>query len=419
MEHQLIKKSGYNLHVMPNDKFTTNKISVKFIIPAKKEQVTSLKVLANYVYEANTKYPSFKDLVLKSEDNYIINFDNDFSTLTNNFAFTNTINFLEEKYTSRDVLKNSIDFLMNTIYNVSFNNQETLSVILNKVEKDILRIKDNRKRYASLRFMETFIPDEPISYRMNGYLEDLVKINLNSLKEYYEYLINNAQIDVFFVGNIDNNLLEETLDSWFGNRINNEYSFKVNEQNLRENILEEKEQIDANQSNLFLGFKISDMSEFEKFAVLPVFSYVYGGSGSSILFDTVREKNSLCYTVHSNTNRIYKYMAVYAGISAENYDKAKDLILLELNNMENEKYAEELIENAKKTIISDSLSIEDSKNSIIDYISSLTYLDVIPIEERLELIKKVNKKDISNLIKKISLDTIYFLEGVSNEKTNI
>lgn len=73
----------------------------------------------------------------------------------------------------------------------------------------------------------------------------------------------------------------------------------------------------------------------------------------------------------------------------------------------------------KKTIINDSYSIEDSKGATIEYIGSQIHLGSMLIEERIPLIEKVTKDDISKLINKMTLDTIYFLEGVQDEKTRI
>jgi predicted Zn-dependent peptidase len=419
MQYKKITKNGYNLYIIPTDKFTTNKLNIKFIIPAEKEKITSLKVLSSYIYKANNKYPSFKDLVLNSEDKYIINFNNGFNVNSNNFIFGHTIDFLEEQYTSLEFLGDTIDFFLNSILNINFKNEQQFEVVLNKVEKDILRLKDNREKYAGIRFMETLFPNDSISYRMTGYLDDLKKITLESLSEYYDYIINNAQIDVFVAGNIDEELLITNLDKWLGNRDNKKLSFETKLLPVRKEVLIEKEQIDANQSNLYLGFKIEEMTEYEESAVLSVLSYVYGGGGSSILFDVVREKNSLCYTVHASANRIHRYVGVYAGISSENFDKAKDLIIAELNNMKDQSYDEDLILNAKKTITNDLISIQDSKGAIIDYIGSHIHLGSMLIEKRIPLIDKVTKEDISKLIEKISLDTIYFLEGVQDEKTRI
>ena len=419
MQYKTIKKEGYNLHVIPSDKFTTNKLTIKFIVPAKKEEITLLGVLTSYMYKANAKYPRFKDLVLSSEDKYIIDFSNGYSVTSNNFIFGSTIEFLEEQYTSKEILKETIEFSLNSVLNIDFNNQTQFEVALNKVEKDILRIKDNRKRYAAVRFMETFFPDSAISYRPTGYIEDLQKVTLESLSNYHQYLINEAQIDVFVVGSIDEEVIISSLDQWLGKRINKVANFKLDLEHSKREVITVKEQIEANQSNLYLGFKVEEMTDFEQFAVLPIFSYVYGGSGSSILFDTVREKNSLCYTVNSNSNRIHRYVSVYAGINAENFDKAKDLIILELDNMKKNDYSEELIINAKKTIINDSYSIEDSKGATIEYIGSQIHLGSMLIEERIPLIEKVTKDDISKLIGKMTLDTIYFLEGVQDEKTRI
>ena len=47
---------------------------------------------------------------------------------------------------------------------------------------------------------------------------------------------------------------------------------------------------------------------------------------------------------------------------------------------------------------------------------SMEILDLDPVEERMEKIKKVKKSQIVKALKKINMDTIFLLEGVKNEE---
>ena len=51
-----------------------------------------------------------------------------------------------------------------------------------------------------------------------------------------------------------------------------------------------------------------------------------GGSSNSILFDTVREKNSYAYYVNSNVKAYDNIMMIYSGIEKGNSDKVLKLI---------------------------------------------------------------------------------------------
>jgi predicted Zn-dependent peptidase len=417
MEHKKITKPGYNLYLIPTSKFSTNILNVKLIIPAEKEEITLLNVLIQYMYRANNKYKNIRELAIESENNCIINFNNNLEVYASNFVLNHAITFLNMEYTSLETFNNTINFSMNSIFNVSFEdnnyNQEQLSVILNKVKADIAKEKDDRRAYSTIKFLETFLPNEPISYKQEGYIEDLEKINLISLKEYYNHLINNAQLDIFITGNHDEDSLISNVDKWVLNRENKEHSFKIVNNHTKKELVLASESLPSNQSYMHLGFKIDEMTKFEANAVLPILADIYGGGGNSLLFENVREKNSLCYIVGARDNRFYRFIHVYSGINANNYNKAKDLILSLLNNIKEGNYEESMIDDVKKTILNEYKSINDSKEELVYYLQLYLYLDKVSIEEKIELINKVTKEDIAKLVDKINLDSIYFLEGVA------
>ena len=71
---------------------------------------------------------------------------------------------------------------------------------------------------------------------------------------------------------------------------------------IRMNALEEEpryteEEMDVNQGNLVIGWRLGECMEDPDFPALYVFNELYGGSPSSKLFLNVREKLSLCYFV--------------------------------------------------------------------------------------------------------------------------
>ena len=139
------------------------------------------------------------------------------------------------------------------------------------------------------------------------------------------------------------------------------------------------------------------------------------GGPDSKLFKNVREKNSLCYNVKSNISKIFNLMIITAGIDAKNYKKTVSLIKKELKNMEKGDFSEEEINSAKAIYNSSILSMQDSPYNLIGVYKAKEYLNLDPIEVRIEEIKKVSKEDIVKLSKKIKMDTIFLLEGECDE----
>ena len=101
----------------------------------------------------------------------------------------------------------SILFLLDLIFNPyivdnSFNN-EVVNKCKEKLKKIIISIKDNKLKYAITKLLET---TKNMPYSKNGYgsLEELEKIDGSILYDYYKNMLKNDLVDIFVVGDIDN-----------------------------------------------------------------------------------------------------------------------------------------------------------------------------------------------------------------------
>ena len=71
-----------------------------------------------------------------------------------------------------------------------------------------------------------------------------------------------------------------------------------------------------------------------------------------------------------------------------------------------------------QTKILNSLKIEDSQNAIIETYVAKDLLNLGDIEERKKMIMNVTKEEIVNVAKKVKMDTVFLLEGASEDEEN-
>ena len=142
---------------------------------------------------------------------------------------------------------------------------------------------------------------------------------------------------------------------------------------------------------------------------------IFGGGSDSKLFKDVREKNSLCYTVYSLINKLDNLLVITAGIDKNNFNKTVDLITKNLNEMKKGHFTNEDIEIAKEFYHTSLEAIEENENAIISEYLFEEILGLDSIKERSEKMNKVKKQDITKVCKKITMDTVFLLEGVKNE----
>ena len=163
---------------------------------------------------------------------------------------------------------------------------------------------------------------------------------------------------------------------------------------------------------------MNNLTEYERKYVLLVYNEILGGSSNSLLFDTVREKNSYAYYINSNQKAYDNILMIYSGIEPGNSNNVLKLIKKTLQEVAKGKFLDEALNNAKATIIASIKASTDSPTGIINTYYAKTLVNSDSFEKRIEEITKVSKEDIINLSKKIAMHTVYLLEGKDEEESN-
>lgn len=420
MKYNRYEIGPYNLHVINTDKFKRNVISVNFKEKVKKEDLTIRNLLAAVLLKSTSKYPDERSMNIASEELYNIGYSSGNTVYGNYTIMSFEITFLDTKYTSPDLVKESVEFLSEILFHPNISNnmfdEKTFELAKDELKLNMEAIKENPQQLASKLLYENMDKKASYAFLATGYLEDLEKIDNQSLYHYYKKMMKSDLVDIFVIGNNLDNIKELIVENFKINTIKkpagNHYLVHTK---FRKRVKTVKEKQSINQSVLKIGFKFDNLSEFERKYVLNIYNYILSGGPDSKLFKNVREKNSLCYNVRSNISKIFNVMTITAGIDAKNFKKTVSLIKKELKNMEKGNFTEEEINAAKAIYTSSVIAMQDSPYNLIAVYKGKEYLNLDPIEVRLEEIKRVDKSMLIKLTKKIKMDTIFLLEGESNE----
>lgn len=424
MEYKKIDMTAFNLHVIKTDRFKTVNIRVCLRDNINKDEITLRNMLTSFLTYSTNTYPNKREMVLKAQDLYGVNV----YTKSYRSGKFNMINFcmsmLNEKYTEKGMLEESIKFLSDVIFNPNFYKEkefeQAYKFLYDNIESSMKGIKENPTTYSIIRMLEEMDKDIPYSYREFGYLEDLEKLNKENLISYYEKILKNSLIDVYVIGDIDEETITDLSKKYlaFTTFKRPKESQLILHDKLPSKVKIVKEQEDSNQSKLSIGCKIGDLTEFERNYVLTVYNMILGGSSESKFFQVIREKHSLAYYVYSSLNKLDSLMLIKAGISKENFDKTLKLVKELMKDMEKGKFTDEDINVVKENYISLLKEIEDNENAIIETYLAKDLLNLGDIDERKKEIMKVTKEDIIKVAKKVKMDTVFLLEGVSEDENN-
>lgn len=416
MEYACYNMNAYNLHVIKTNKFKTITIDVCFRRKIKKEEITIRNLLKELIVNSSSSYPSERSLIIQTEKLYDLKLLSSSYRVGSYSILSFKTRFLNEVYTEEGMNEESIKFLLDLIFKPKLDND--VLKCKKKIEKSILSLNDNKIKYALLRLLET-TNDMPYSYNNYGYKEDLDKITDEDILKYYNSVISDDIVDVFIVGDVDGENIKKIFKEYFkvSTFHKSELSLLVPElvKTRKAKIFNEYDKV--NQTQLTLLYSLNGITDYERKYVLPVYGELLGGSSNSILFDTVREKNSYAYYVNALVKPYDNVMMIYSGIQKGNEKEVIKLVEKSLNGINKGKFDVEKLESSKKTLISAIESSLDNPISIINNYYAKVLVDALDISEKIENIKKVSKEDIISVSRKISIYSIFLLEA-SDEKDN-
>ena len=411
-----------NLHLINTDKLKTITVRVVFHTPIKKEEITKRTLISDILLQSSKKYDTRQSMIIESEALYDVDIAANNQRL-GNYIFTGfNMQVLKDEYTEENNLEKAIEFLSEIVLNpdVLENkfNKEMLELVKHNSKVTLDSIKEKTGAYSLIRLKESFAKDSPISYRIIGYSDDLLDITPENLYESYYKMIDNDYVDIFVVGDYNNKEMLALIKKYFKFKKikKNKAPYMLDYIKPRKRKLIAKETTDNTQSKLAIAAPISKLTPYERNYALIIANLIFGGGVDSKLFKEVREQHSLCYTIRSYVDRLDNLLIINAGIDKNNFTKTSKLIEEKLDDMKKGKFTESDIDKAKEYYFSSLEDIDENENKMINEILKEEILNIEPLKERIELMKKVRKQDIVRVCKKINIDTIFLLEGDSYEE---
>lgn len=420
MKYKKIEVGPYNLHIIKTDKFKTVNIRINFKRQIVKEEITKRNLLVDVLASSTNKYKTEREMNIETENLYGLSYGSARISSGKYSIITFNMSFINDKYLPESIFNKSIDFIVDMLFNQNINNNKfddkIFEINKNNLRDEIRSFEDNPRKYSLVRLHEIIGENNCIGYRGCGYLDDLEKITNEELYEYYKSVLKSDIVDIFVLGDVDYDEIRNIFQDKFKintikKKLDNPY---IIHNNIRKRCRIIQEDKNINQSKLVIGSKLNNLSEYERNYVSNIYSFILGGGPDSLLFQNLREKNSLCYYVTSNIEKASNLFIIESGIDASDYKKTLKIIKKEMKNMIIGKFSDELLNNGIKTYLSVCKSISDSPNEIINVYSSKEYLDMQLLDEREKEIVKVTRENVIEFAKKVNLDTIYLLKGKDN-----
>lgn len=298
-------------------------------------------------------------------------------------------------------IETALDVLSDMIF-CSKLDEKSMNLERNVIFEEINMCEDEPEELVNDLITEAAYGDSSMGRPILGTKESLSKINPKIMSEFIRshYTTKNTVISVS--GHFDDKLIS-LLEKYFC-----KYPMSDNDVELYpckyqpKNVLIRKK--DSEQVQLVAGFESIDVRSEDVYSLLA-FNNVFGGGMSSRLFQNIREKHGLVYSV-------YAYHAAYvdtgmfniaAAMAPQNVEKVCELISGEVNKIKKEKISKDELLAAKEQLKGSYILSYESTGARMQAAGRNLLLNkpLVSPDEVLSKINKVSLESVADIIDRV------------------
>jgi predicted Zn-dependent peptidase len=317
-----------------------------------------------------------------------------------------------------DYLGPSINLLSDIYYRSLFDKKD-IQKEKNVILEEISMYEDTPDELIHDIFMEAMLSNNPLGNSILGTPESIETANRKKLMDFFNQYYTNENCIFAVSGKFDIEKAKDFIQTYFAKNLN-DIKYTNNEKYIEPvRIFHKHIERDLEQIHFCLGvdgFKKDDNDRWTLYTI----STILGGSVSSRLFQNIREKEGLCYSIYSfhSSYRDSGVFGIYCGTSPENYKRVLKLIMKECKNLLNDGITQQELNDIKAYIKGNlALSLESTEVRMGQLArNEITYGRNFSFDEIVEQIEKVTLNDFERVCKKIFKDKRFTVVSIGKNK---
>jgi predicted Zn-dependent peptidase len=286
------------------------------------------------------------------------------------------------------------DLVLNPVFDAADIARER-GVIMEEIKMD----EDNPDYLVHEIFTQNFWKDHPLGKPILGTKETVKRFEREAVLDAYTHRFAPGNIIVSAAGNLDHDRFVELVRSHFEHMKPMTNGFHSSTPKISSRIiLRNKKALE--QVQLCIGVPAHPIAHEKRHAGY-VLSTLLGGGMSSRLFQNIRERQGLAYSIYSDLNpyRDTGCLAVYAGTSLASAAKVVQCVVSEFRKLKTEPVPDEELRRSKAQLKGSlMLSLESSTSRMSNLARQEMYFDrFYDLDELIEKIEAVTAEDLTTL----------------------
>ena len=410
---------GVTLRFVEAKKFKQGCLSVQFLRPMRQDEASMNALIPSILLRGTVRRPNLRAVTQHLDDLYgasvgeMVRRVGDYQTVGLYF------NFIEDRFalTGDQVLEPILDFarelfLEPLVVDGGFDPEFVASEKRNLISNIESQLNDKRA-YAAAQLMRKMCSADSFGIPRLGTKENVEAIEPVAAYQHYCRILEESPVEVFYVGSAPCEVIANKVRDLFS-------SFNRSPITLPKHTAFQDggggdyvEEMEISQGKLCMGFTTPVTVKQDEFASMQVFNALFGAGMTSKLFNQVREKMSLCYSIGSGYYGGKGILTVSAGIDTDKCDLVKQEILNQLQICCDGGISDAELTAAKESILSALRGVYDSPSAIESYEFVMAVGSAaLTTEEYRQRIEMVDLSQVVAVAKTLTLHTTYFLKGV-------
>lgn len=300
----------------------------------------------------------------------------------------------------KDDVELAIDILSDIVLHSNFPDSE-LEKEREVVVQEIKQTIDTPDDIIFDYLQEQAFPGQAVGRTILGPAEKVRSYTAQTLNNYRKNNYAAENTVVCAVGNVNHEAFVKMVEERMG-KMQKKINFVSEKQIYKGGFFAENRDIE--QAHMVLGFEGVAYSTDNYYPSI-VFSTILGGGMSSRLFQEVREKRGLVYSVYSFANSHTKsgLFGIYAGTTKEELKELMPVVCEEIRKIRTDLVSEQELKRAKTQLKASMLMALESSSATVEVLARqmLIFNRVISVDEMVERIEKISREDIRTIANQI------------------
>lgn len=286
----------------------------------------------------------------------------------------------------------------------------------NVIYEEINMVEDSPQELIQDMYLECFWKKHPLGRPIAGTKKSVSGITREAIGTFFKEHYNTSNVVVTVAGNIRHRDVQKLAQRYFsGMKTGSAAVPGAPPHAAAGRTIRNRSNLE--QTHLILGAKAPPIASKERYCA-HLLCNILGGGVSSRLFQNIREKRGLVYSIYSMLSqyRDAGTLIVYAGTAPDKAEEVVELILGEFVRLRNRLVPVRELNRAKENIKgSIMLSLESSSSRMSNLFQQMNYHDrFYKLEEILKAVDSVTARDIRNLANRIFDASCLTLTALSN-----